>query len=118
MIIRFLLDENIPYAFIKLLEENDFMVEHLKKMGKAGIKNGDVYKLAEKKESWIITRDADFENYLKFDSYDIKGIILFKLNITNTNYLLKIMEKFLANYKEKLSMKHLIIIEDDSIRIY
>ena len=37
MSIKFLLDENIPYALIEYLEEKGFSVEHLKKMGKEGI---------------------------------------------------------------------------------
>jgi predicted nuclease of predicted toxin-antitoxin system len=46
MRIKFLLDENIPYALIDLLEKQNFTVEHLKKIGKQGIKNGEVYKVA------------------------------------------------------------------------
>ena len=41
---RILLDENIPYAFIDFLEKKGHTVEHIKKIGKSGIKNGDVYK--------------------------------------------------------------------------
>ena len=68
MNIKFLLDENIPYVLIKLLEKKGFSVAHLKKIGRGGIKNGEVYKLAEESKSWIITRDADFQNYYKFIS--------------------------------------------------
>ena len=76
MSIKFLLDENIPYALIDLLEKRGFLVEHLKKTGMGGIKNGEVYKLAEKSKMWIVTRDADFQNYYRFIAHDIGGIIL------------------------------------------
>jgi predicted nuclease of predicted toxin-antitoxin system len=33
MSIKFLLDENIPYALIDLFEKKGFLVEHLKKTG-------------------------------------------------------------------------------------
>ncbi len=118
MSIKFLLDENIPYALIDLLEKRGFLVDHLKKIGKSGIKNGEVYKFAEEGKMWIITRDADFQNYYKFTSHNIGGIILIKLTITKTNYLLKTMEGFLEKYKDKLSDKHLIIVENEVIRIY
>jgi len=42
MSIKFLLDENIPYALIDLLKQRGFDVQHLKKMGKEGIRNGEV----------------------------------------------------------------------------
>jgi predicted nuclease of predicted toxin-antitoxin system len=118
MTTKFLLDENIPYALIDFLEKRGFSVEHLKKLQMGGIKNGDVYKIAEKGKMWIITRDAGFQNYYRFGSHDIAGIILIKLTATKTNYLLKAMERFLAKYQDKLLEKHLIIVEDEIIRIY
>jgi len=118
MNIEFLLDENLPFALISFLEKRSYRVNHLKKMGKSGIKNGEVYKIAEQKKAWVITRDADFESYHKFKTYDVGGIILFKLSITRTPYLLLTMKKFLAIHEDKLSTKHLIIIEDTGIRIY
>ncbi len=118
MSIKFLLDENIPYALIDLLEKRGILVEHLKKTGMGGIKNGEVYKLAEKSKMWIVTRDADFQNYYRFIAHDIGGIILIKLTITKTSYLLKTIDGFLDKYKDKLPEKHLIIVEDEIIRIY
>jgi len=118
MTTKFLLDENIPYALIDFLEKRGFSVEHLKKLQMGGLKNGDVYKIAEKGKMWIITRDAGFQNYYRFGSHDIAGIILIKLTVTKTNYLLKAMESFLDKYPDKLLEKHLIIVENEVIRIY
>ncbi|MBI4646579.1 MAG: DUF5615 family PIN-like protein [Bacteroidia bacterium] len=81
-------------------------------MEKSGIKNGEVYQYAEKKKSWIITRDSDFQNYYKFHKYNIGGIILFKTTLTNKPYLFKILNKFWNEYSEKLNKKLLVIIED------
>jgi hypothetical protein len=36
MTIRFLLDENVPYALIGFLEKRGFSVEHLKKLQMGG----------------------------------------------------------------------------------
>jgi len=110
--------KNLPFALIDFLEKKGFRVNHLKKMGKSGIKNGAVYEIAEQSKSWIITRDADFESYHKFKSHEVAGVILFKLKITRTQYLLSIMKKFLESHEDKLSTKHLIIIDDTGFRIY
>lgn len=118
MNIKFLLDENMPFTLIDFFEKKGFSVEHLKKIGMGGIKNGEVYKFAEEKEMWIVTRDADFQSYYKFISHNIKGIILIKLTITKTANLLQAMEAVLEGCKDKLSEKHLIIVEDETIRIY
>lgn len=118
MKISFLLDENVPFSLIQYLENKGYEANHLKEMGKSGIKNGEVYKLAEERGAWIITRDADFQNIKRFDSFDLKGIILFKLPKTKTEFLLKAMDRFLDKFQENLVRKHLIIIEEDQIKIY
>lgn len=53
----FLLDENITFELIQLLESFGFLVEHIKKIGKTGIENGEIYKYAEVKNMWIVTRE-------------------------------------------------------------
>ena len=112
-----LLDENIPFDFIVFFEKAGYNVEHLKKIGKTGIKNGEVYNYAENDKRWIVTRDADFQSYFKFRKYNIGGILLIKTTLTNKAYLLKIMTKFLNDHSEKLLTKKLIMIEDDGISI-
>jgi len=118
MKILFLLDENIPYDLIGLLEKRGFKVNHLKKIGKVGIKNGEVYELAEEMNAWIVTRDADFQNMGRYISHQIAGIILFKLSKTRTNVILSAMQDLLRKYGDKLSEKHLTIMEDKQIRVY
>lgn len=49
MSIKFLLDENTPYALIDLLENRGFTAMHLKKIGKGGIRKGEVFEFTEKK---------------------------------------------------------------------
>ncbi|MFQ6079449.1 MAG: DUF5615 family PIN-like protein, partial [Thermodesulfobacteriota bacterium] len=90
------------FALIEFLENRGFEVEHLKKMGKAGIKNSEVYKIAEEMEAWIVTRDADFQNMKRFESYNIGGIILFKLSRTKTNIVQAAMDAFLKEFRSKL----------------
>ncbi|MEW6375747.1 MAG: DUF5615 family PIN-like protein [Thermodesulfobacteriota bacterium] len=118
MSIKFLLDENIPYALIELLRERGFDVHHLKKMGKHGIKNGKVYEIAENEKSWIVTRDADFQNLRRFYQYNVAGIILFKLTRSKTEHLLNAMVRLLDKQKDKFAEKKLIIVEDYEIKIY
>ena len=105
MSIKFLLDENIPFAVIDLLEKHGYTVEHLKNIGKQGIRNGEVYEIAANEKMWIVTRDADFQNLRKFYSYDVPGIILFKLAKSKTDYLLNAMNRFLDKQRAKLTQK-------------
>ena len=54
---------------------------------------------------WIITRDADFQNIQKFNNYHVAGIILIKLTLSKTDYLLKILKQFLDKYSDKRNEK-------------
>jgi predicted nuclease of predicted toxin-antitoxin system len=118
MSIKFLLDENIPYAVIDFLQKKGIDVQHLKKMGKQGIKNGEVYEIAENEQSWIVTRDTDFQNLQRFYHYNVAGIILFKLTGSKTEQLLNAMVRLLDKQKDKFAGKALIIVEDYEVKIY
>ncbi len=118
MNMAFLLDENMPFALGEFLKDRGYNSYHLKKMGKGGIKNGEVYNVAEKKNAWILTRDSDFKSYHKFITHNVRGIIVFTLSNTRTENILKVMNHLLENHYEKFSSKHLIIIEDSKIKIY
>lgn len=115
---KFLLDENMPFALIDFLKDHGFTAIHLKKIGKQGIKNGDVYKLAEAEKMWIVTRDADFQNLRRFSSYDVAGIIVIKLSLCKTKYLLNAIGLLLDKFMPKLTKKHLIIIDDGGMKLY
>lgn len=114
----FLLDENLPFALMDFLVKKGFSCEHIKKLGQSGIRNGVVYKLAEENKWWLLSRDADFQNMDKFTRYDVAGIIVIKLLKTRTAYLLEKMEQLFERAGDKFSEKHLILLEDDEIKIY
>ncbi len=118
MNVRFLLDENMPFSLLDFLRSRGYEAEHLKKLEKVGIKNGEVYKLAEQHELWILTRDSDFRNYHKFVSHNVGGVIVFASGDSTTRNLLEVMSRFLKTCCEKLESKHLIIIDDNTIKIY
>jgi len=118
MNVKFLLDENMPFALLDFLRNKNHEANHLKKLDKVGIKNGEVYKLAEHTESWILTRDSDFKSYHKFKMHYIKGIIIFSLSDTTTRNIINVINKFLNRHTDKLASKHLIIINDNEIKIY
>ena len=118
MSVKFLLDENIPYALIDLLQKRGFEVQHLKRIGKQGAKNGEVYEIAESERSWVVTRDADFQNLRRFYHYNVAGIILFKLTRAKTEHLLKAMIALLDKQGDKLAGKNLIIVEDYEVKVY
>jgi predicted nuclease of predicted toxin-antitoxin system len=118
MKVKFLLDENLPFELIRLLKKKNYFVEHIKKIGKSGLKNGAVYSYAASKKMWIVTRDSDFQSVEKFNAHNISGVILFRINDTSTISLLTSMQKILKRFKNKFHIKRLIVVFDNGLQIY
>jgi predicted nuclease of predicted toxin-antitoxin system len=114
----FLLDENIPYSLIGFLERHGYTVDHVRKLGKVGIRNGEVYQLAVELGAWIVTRDKDFRSYAKFISYDIPGVIVIQSEKELTRQqIVNVFERFLVAFQNRLTIKSLILIEDEEVKI-
>jgi predicted nuclease of predicted toxin-antitoxin system len=112
----FLLDENLPFSLIDSLERKGHKAYHIKKLGKTGIVNGEVYSLAIELNAWLITRDKDFRNLKKFYRYDVLGIIvLVTAGKLRVHELVNIISEFLEKHSERLSNKKLIEIEDGMV---
>jgi predicted nuclease of predicted toxin-antitoxin system len=116
--VSFLLDENIPYSLIAYLEKKGYTAYHVRKLGKVGIRNGEVYELAVSLSAWIVTRDKDFRNLVKFLTYDVPGIIVIESEIELTRkQIVQVFDRFLARFKDLHSEKRLILIEDEEVRV-
>ena len=114
----FLLDENISFDIIFVIKKLGYKVEHLKKLGKAGIRNGEVYKISSSRKLIIITRDTDFESIVKFNQYKIPGVIILKLSDSTTKNIIRYIVKFFQVHSADLNTKHLFTITDNTITIY
>ena len=114
----FLLDENIPYSLITYLEKRGHTAYHVRKLGKSGIRNGEVYELAVSLSAWIVTRDKDFRNLLKFLSNNIPGIIVIESDTELTrSQIVQVFDRFLLAFEDRLNEKRLILIEGDQVRV-
>ncbi len=108
----------MPFALLDLLINKGYEAYHLKKLEKGGIKNGEVYRIAERYNAWILTRDSDFKNYQKFAAHSIQGVMVFTLRNTTTRNILDVMNRFLNQHSEKLISKYLLNIDDSTVKIY
>jgi hypothetical protein len=68
-------------------------------------------------EAWIITRDTGFENLIKFEQYNPKGIIVLKTKITITAYLLNIFKSLLEKDIITFYQSQLIVLDEEGITI-
>ena len=108
----FLPDENISFDVIPFLKSIGYKVEHVKLLGKSGIRNGEVHQLAVSKKAWIITRDTDFLSRKKIKEHKTKGVIVLKISDSSTHFLISRLKDFFIKYAQQLKKTKLIVIED------
>ncbi|HWF43352.1 MAG TPA: DUF5615 family PIN-like protein [Candidatus Kapabacteria bacterium] len=114
----FLLDENIPYSLIEFLEKRGHITHHVRKLGKVGIRNGEVYQLAVDLQAWIVTRDKDFRSYVKFLTYQVPGVIVIESETELTRkQVVNVFDRFLSSFESMLSEKRLIVLENHEVKI-
>jgi predicted nuclease of predicted toxin-antitoxin system len=114
----FLLDENMPFDLIDAIAKKGHTTHHVKKLGKTGIVNGEVYRLAIELDAWLITRDKDFRSLEKFARHDIAGIILLMSDHDLlVKEVLEIITGFLDRHENILTSKKLIEMEGDSFKV-
>lgn len=71
---RFLLDENVPNMYMKLLKNKGYKdIIRINDFGK-GLPDTEVFKIAQKEKRIIITIDRDFDEYKKQESCGIISI--------------------------------------------
>jgi predicted nuclease of predicted toxin-antitoxin system len=114
---NFLLDENIPYDLMVEFERTGHQVFHIKKLGKTGIKNGEVYALARALDAWIITRDIDFASQAKFLTYNPLGVVFYGLRDTTVRNVISIFRQLLANDAIEFNEPRLIKIFENGLEM-
>lgn len=110
-------DENMPYDLMPEFEKAGHQVFHIKKLGKTGIKNGEVYALASSLEAWIITRDIDFASETKFILYNPVGVIYFGLRDTTVRNVVITFRRILAIQTIDFNRPQLVKVFEEGIEI-
>ena len=115
---RFLLDENIPRSSLAVFRELNQEAEHVSDVGLKGAGDIEVIAYARKKESIVVTRNADFGTLVVFRHVPAYGIVMIKLPYTATaSTINQVLRAFLAAVK-MIDLEHvLVIVESGRYRI-
>lgn len=74
----FLVDECVSSRTIQLIRSLGFPVESLQELGKHGLKDEDVLRLARERKSTLVTYDRGFGDIAKYKSYSHSGIVVIR----------------------------------------
>lgn len=105
---RALLDEDVHVKVLDWLIKNGHDAIRVP----AGIKNGEVLKLAQREGRVLITRDKDFSNRLMYPPSQYKGIVILRIHPPELERLTRALQGMLAHLPEtELSGKTAIVEE-------
>jgi len=114
---KFLADECIYVATVKLLRDLGYDVISIKELNLSSLSDEKVLELAKKENRLLITFDQEFGNIFKFPLGTYPGIIIIKVKpqtIENTN---SVLQKFLKKTSLEIISKALVIIDKRKTRI-
>lgn len=115
---KFLLDENIPRAVFSFLESLGHDVQNLQIIGKTGIRNGEVFGLAQAEDRILLTFDRHFGNVLVYPPEESAGIIVLRINPPTAENAVVALGKALNHLNENDFKGHLTVISKRGIRLH
>lgn len=74
----FLIDECVSLQTTQLIKSLGFPVEIIQELGKCGIKDEEVFKIAQQRKSTLVTYDGGFGDITRYRPYSHNGIIVIK----------------------------------------
>ena len=74
----FLVDECVSFQTAQLIKSLGFSVESIRELGKCGIKDEEIFKTAQERNSILVTYDRGFGDITKYRPYSHNGIIVIK----------------------------------------
>lgn len=97
----FLVDECVSSRTVQFIKSLGFPVESLQELGKYGIKDEDVLKLAKERKCTLVTYDRDFGDITVRKSYPPSGIIVIRAHDSKSlERCHKVLEKLLKTETE------------------
>jgi len=117
-VLKFLLDENLPYTTITLFHKHGFDTIHLRLQKPRGLSDNEIIKRGKKERRIIVTRDLDFGNLFAHPLTTHRGVIVLRVPDTFTaRQINKILDDFLLNIEVSELENALTILEPKRYRI-
>jgi predicted nuclease of predicted toxin-antitoxin system len=92
-------------------------VVHLREQGLQRLPNGQIFDKAAAEGRIILTFDLDFGELLALAGGKIVSVMLFRLNDTSTNFVIRRLEAVLADSSDALAAGAIVVVDDGRHRI-
>jgi predicted nuclease of predicted toxin-antitoxin system len=117
MSLKFLIDENMPRSTTKILKETKYDVIDIRDIKPPGIKNGEIFAIANQEKRVIISRNKGFGNIIEYPVGKHPRIIVLKTKSLPPAIINKLLIEFLEEISTKELKGALVTLELGRYRI-
>src|ERR1043166_5931849 len=115
--LRFLADMGISQRVVNWLRGQGYDATHLRDEGLHRLPNGNIFLKAVAESRVVLTFDLDFGEIVAASSGQLASVILFRLNNTTSEFVIRRLTVVLANATEALKRGAIIVVEDGRFRV-
>ena len=114
MKLKWIADENFPFASYKLLKQEGWDIIHIAEEN-ASVSDTEVIQIANTQQRIILTFDSDFGTLIFKNDYKTIGVIYFRLPQFDPKYPAQILLNLIQSGFQTF-LFHFTVISDDGIR--
>lgn len=107
---RFLIDESIEFSLVSFLRRKGFDVASVAKDYQA-LEDEKILVIARREKRVLITNDKDFGDLIYLRKLPHKGVILFRLKEESVKSKIKLLEKLLKKFPQKIPGRFVVVTE-------
>ena len=114
---KIVVDESVSYGVVLFLRKKGYEVISIAEGVTSGLQDPDVYKLVQKNNAVLITRDHHFTNSLRFPPREVLCIIFIRKGNLTSKEEIDLVEWFLSSHSFDQFPQKLLTISKDKIKI-
>jgi len=115
--LRFLGDMGVSQSVIDWLRTKRYDASHLREEGLQRLPNGQIFEKAGAEERIVLTFDLDFGEIVAMSGGKVISVVLFRLNNTSSEFVIKRLETVLNDAEEALKSGAIVTVEEARHRI-
>ena len=117
-LMKFLVDENLPFSTIALLKEIGFEAEHVCDVGLRGASDKQIAEYAKQQKAILITRDLEFGSLLLYPKSSHYGLIVLRVPcFFKTEQIKWLLKSFLMRVRPMQLPHTLTVVEAGRYRM-
>jgi predicted nuclease of predicted toxin-antitoxin system len=114
---EFLIDENLPLSFAKILEALGYPARHVIEVGLDETDDAIILNFARQHGKIIITFDLDFSRLIALGNLKLPSVITFRTDSLTAAMFEIVMERNLEKLHEALTKGAMVTITESNIRV-